>query len=285
MANQNLAGKTVTIPDSLYNDIRSKNVSFFTGKQTSYENLKRVKNGIESGSKSTGDSNLDKKVLDYINGTLNSMRNNVEGSKQTNKNLFNMNNEFIKTHQKDRNSNPTRINTVGEEFIFSLVDLFNQIINEQASNVAQKVRSPQRGNIPTLNDIITAIDNKQRVWIDYQPDGKEERHDIKGGYRLIEPYVIGQGLRPVPRRFKPKAPNDKYYLRAFVAYTVVIGGRRKQTININNVSLSEEEPHWRMFRLDKIKSWYPIDSLYIQPRDLYNPADKDVVKIIKAATF
>lgn len=149
---------------------------------------------------------------------------------------------------------------------------------EQVTNQYSLLRQ-DKGPKPYISDMREAIERRQRGWIYYIKKG-DENHEIQEGYRLIEPYVLGTGLKPKPSRYQPQQmQNNNVYLRAFVIRELGSKG------GIPSVSLTKDEPYWRMFRLDKISSWKTIPSFFYRPRDGYNPNDKDIVSIIASAKF
>ena len=111
----------------------------------------------------------------------------------------------------------------------------------------------------TLEDIVRAIKNRQKVVIYYdgdEPGGK--------GLREIEPVCLGVS----------KANNR--VLRAWDAegssYTAYKG--------------EQPLPGWRLFRVDKILSFKPTGEIYNEPRPNYNfTGDKDMINIIINAKF
>lgn len=137
-------------------------------------------------------------------------------------------------------------------------------------------QTAQTGVKPTIDSVKKAIENKRRVWIYYKGDGSEDGFQIKDGYRLIEPYVLGKGLIPKPRKYMPKDDN-RYYLRCFV-----LKGEPGFFKNVDSTTLTDDKPMWRMIRLDKITSWREIPSIIAKPREGYNPNDKDLREILIA---
>lgn len=154
-----------------------------------------------------------------------------------------------------------------------LIEQVQSAFNNQSSLFRQ-----QRGGKPTEGTVREAINKRQRAWIYYKSTGNEN-HEILEGYRLIEPYALGRGLNPKPNQFKPKENNTHTYLRAFVVRELGAKG------GVPSVSLTNDEPYWRMFRLDKIDSWKTIPSFFYEPREGYNPRDKDMISIIASAQF
>ena len=111
----------------------------------------------------------------------------------------------------------------------------------------------------TLDDIVRAIKNRQRVIIYY--DGDEPGGT---GLREIEPVCLGVS----------KADNK--VLRAWDAegssYTAYKG--------------EQPLPGWRLFRVDKILYFQPTDEIYNEPRPNYNlNGDRSMASVIINAKF
>ncbi len=87
----------------------------------------------------------------------------------------------------------------------------------------------------TLDDIITAIRKRARIWIDYDP-----------GVRLVEPHAVG------------RSREGKLLLRAF------------QT---QGASASGEHVNWKLLRLDRLKSYSPSEETFDGPRGGYKRGD------------
>jgi hypothetical protein len=156
------------------------------------------------------------------------------------------------------------------------------------TNNSGQLSTPIRGNKPTFADVRNAINEKRFVWIWYQPDGFEKGFKIQEGWRLIEPYVFGQRLQAKPRRYRLRYPYQRYryYLRVYVLREVsTFVNDQKMNMRPPSVSLSKDEPFWRMIRMDKIESWKPIEYTFNVAKPGYNPNDKDLANIITAAKF
>lgn len=113
--------------------------------------------------------------------------------------------------------------------------------------------------IAAIDDIINAIENKQRVIIYYDGDEPGGR-----GVREIEPVCLGVS----------KAGNR--VLRAW------------DSEGSSHSSFTGEQPlpGWRLFRLDKILSHKPTGEVYSEPKPGYNfNGDKSMVSVIINAKF
>jgi predicted DNA-binding transcriptional regulator YafY len=113
--------------------------------------------------------------------------------------------------------------------------------------------------IAAIDDIINAIENKQRVIIYYDGDEPGGR-----GVREIEPVCLGVS----------KAGNR--VLRAW------------DSEGSSHSSFTGEQPlpGWRLFRLDKILSHKPTGEVYSEPKSGYNfNGDKSMVSVIINAKF
>ena len=100
--------------------------------------------------------------------------------------------------------------------------------------------------------VIDAIQNFKSVVIYYEGD-----ETINKGWRTILPFVYGKNRwgNDSIRAFQMKGPSD-----------------------------SNDKPMWRMFRVDRIKSFYPASKKFtlMEHPDIlkfYNPDDKDMDKI------
>jgi hypothetical protein len=149
-------------------------------------------------------------------------------------------------------------------------------------------------NSASQDSVVEAINDKLNVIIYYEGDEK-----ILPGYRIIQPFVYGIGYK----RNDKVLNNDKPYLRSYVimdatsldAIKSIIknkllnkdkGAASKGSLPSRSVSLTQHQPSWRLFRADKITYWYPLfGAPSFKNKPLYNPADKNLVKIIAAARF
>lgn len=106
----------------------------------------------------------------------------------------------------------------------NLYSILKEIINESVSP----------------NDVNHAIDNKKRVAIKYNDEGKGDGRGRAEGPRYIEPYVYGY----------TKAGNPCF--RAYQYYGSTFRGT----------------PKWKLFRLDRVESWEELeDTFKVEPRD------------------
>lgn len=141
---------------------------------------------------------------------------------------------------------------------------------------------------PSVDDIVETINDLSQAVIYYEGSGGESV-SIKPGYRLLYPMVIGQGFKSAGIVYN----TDNYYLRAYVlkdiskAEAVQSLKRRGEffrSIPSRSVSKTKNEPYWRLFRLDRISEFYPVfGSPETKKIPLYNPNDKNMVRIIAAA--
>jgi hypothetical protein len=168
--------------------------------------------------------------------------------------------------------------------IYQEAELTNEVMRllEQTDFTDPRASFAQYGHPSPIN-IIKAIENKNYILIYYAADGSEKNHKILNGFRIIEPYCYGTGLSTKPRQYNPKIKNRKY-LRAYVLkeFSVLVKNTPKK---YNSVSLTKDEPYWRMFRVGKIKSWRFLPANFVQARDGYNQYDKDLVTKIRCAKF
>lgn len=128
---------------------------------------------------------------------------------------------------------------------------------------------------PTTDEISRAIINRKFVGIYYE----DETDEVLNGFRLIEPYVFGSGYNTS----KGPIHEDRKYLRAFVIRDTSKDEafkNKNNTIKRKSVSLSKHVPYWRLFRVDRISSWYEFPKKFSKFRELYNPDDKHINSII-----
>ena len=109
--------------------------------------------------------------------------------------------------------------------------------------------------IASVDSVTDSIKNRQVVSIYYtgdEPGGK--------GLRVIEPVGFGLSKRnnPVIRAWQRLGVSDS----------------------------PDNIPGWRMFRLDRIKTFTVLDERFTEPKPNFNPnGDKDLVKIYTLASF
>lgn len=128
-----------------------------------------------------------------------------------------------------------------------LQELYEQVLNETVER----------------NKIIKAIENKQKLTIYYIGD-----KTISRGWRTIEPFCYGVNKKgnPCLRAWQERGVSDSYP-----------PGKSKDPLT--------HVPGWRMFRIDGIKSLSVGWDKFKEPRPKYNPDDKDMTTIYKAAEF
>ena len=113
--------------------------------------------------------------------------------------------------------------------------------------------------VASIDTIIDAIKNKKICIIYYdgdEPGGK--------GLRQIEPVCLGvsKAGNKVLRAWDEEGASHRGYL-----------GTRPL-------------PGWRMFRLDRIKTFTVLDERFTEPKPKFNPnGDKDMIKIYTLASF
>jgi len=125
------------------------------------------------------------------------------------------------------------------------------------------------------NKIIKAIEDKRLVTIYYESPFDADKPDYVKGWRRIEPFCYGINQY------------DNAVLRAWevhgVSYSYPPG---KNGSNGGKVDPLTYTPGWRMFRIDGIKTMNETgNDRFTSPRPKYNPNDKDMKIIFKAATF
>jgi hypothetical protein len=113
--------------------------------------------------------------------------------------------------------------------------------------------------VASVNSVVTAIKNKDKVVIYYDGDEPGGR-----GLRDIEPVCFGYS----------KAGNP--ILRAWDSEGASHTGYKGE----------QPLPGWRIFRLDKINSFRPTGEKFTEPKPGYNPrGDKSMTRVIINAVF
>lgn len=110
----------------------------------------------------------------------------------------------------------------------------------------------ENASITSIND---AIDGKYQVVINYEGDPS---HGIAPGKRVIEVYAYGLTMAGNP------------CIRAFQPYG----------------DTASKVPNWKMFRIDRIKSWQPTYKLITSPAPKFNPdGDRGMSIVYSIADF
>lgn len=136
MPNSKLEGKIYNVP---------KQHQEFLGATISYPNLKMTKTRFNKVKK---DGNLDEfnkkggeNVLNWVNDTLKKDRDTIYNVKKTGMNAG-RENQFIKTHEKDKNANPTAVGGLPKlhkgnvsRKIMSNKEVYNESINEEINKI------------------------------------------------------------------------------------------------------------------------------------------------------
>lgn len=133
--------------------------------------------------------------------------------------------------------------------------------------------------IPSANDIKKAIKNRNYVGIYYHEPTEEGK--ILEGFRLVEPYCYGRGY-VTPQTGKVSHEN-RQYLRVFVIRDTKHDPTfkdKKQFTRRKSVSRSRRVPYWRLMRVDRIVDWQTIPRVFSTYRELYNPDDEMIDRVI-----
>ena len=119
------------------------------------------------------------------------------------------------------------------------------------------------------NKLIKAIEDKRLMTIYYDSPHDGDKEGYTKGWRRIEPFCYGINN------------SNNACLRAWQVH----GVSNSYPPGKDNDSLTEI-PGWRMFRIDGIKSINEAgNDRFLSPRPKYNPNDKDMKIIYKAAKF
>jgi len=137
-----------------------------------------------------------------------------------------------------------------------------------------------------VSTILKAIEGQKYLGLYY-----EDKDSSEAGFRLVEPFVLGQGFQ---RKGKPsEGLEDVYYLRAYVIrdsdkddYTSgkfkdlkFLGMTLKKAPEKSKIS-SKGTTDWRLFRLDKIQKLKIFKETFEFMRPFYNPEDKSFTEIL-----
>jgi hypothetical protein len=118
MPNSKLQNNTYTLPDNLFNEIKSVKNGVLSSPTVNYSYLKKIKSKIDNGHGFTGNQDVDNRFLAFINASLAGQRDSVARTKEINMNLG-MENQYKKTHTKDQNVDPQKpieIKRVDEQY-------------------------------------------------------------------------------------------------------------------------------------------------------------------------
>jgi len=164
-------------------------------------------------------------------------------------------------------------------------------------NVAKKLKTRvpktlskiKYGN-PQEDQISKAILGRNYVGMYYE---EKNDHDlVLKGFRLIEPICYGVGYRMKRKNKKGKyeyvtANKNKQYLRAFVIRDTGLDSDTKKQFKVRRKSVSKTKriPYFRMFRVDRIQSWFTFDFVFSKYRTLYNPDDECMFKVIASLDY
>jgi len=156
--------------------------------------------------------------------------------------------------------------------------IHNYQVNEEWSQYLVEARRTMY-DPPTMSDLVKAVNDHLYVGFYYE---EEEGDEVLPGFRLVEPYVVGKGY-VAPGSGQLIHP-DRVYLRAFIIKsTQTDRNNRLSSINRKSVSKSNRRPYFRLFRLDRMKSFQVFRKrVPKKPRYRYNPDDKMIHEILAA---
>ncbi len=161
---------------------------------------------------------------------------------------------------------------------------------QEAASVEEKKPSKKKLDAKvSIQKIIESISERETVVIYYEGEG------VKGGFRVIQPHLLGKGLKIKGKLIN----NDKIYLRSYVlkeypSGTAISSIQRhkimkkvdpyKGDLPSSSTSLTEHKPYWRNLRVDRITLWFPIFGMaQFSLKQGYNRLDKDIISKIKTA--
>jgi hypothetical protein len=137
-------------------------------------------------------------------------------------------------------------------------------IPENFVNISEVVMAP-----PSLDKIRKAIIERTYVGIYY------DAPDALPGFRLLEIYCLGRGYMNADG----PSHKDRHYIRAFVIRDTSKDPELTKITRRRSVSKSKRVPYWRLFRVDGIKSWMPLNKKFSSYREKYNPDDSKIWEI------
>jgi hypothetical protein len=144
---------------------------------------------------------------------------------------------------------------------------------------------------PTAEQLTKAIEGRNYVGMYYEE--KTDHKLVLKGFRLIEPICYGVGYR-IKRKDKKTGKygyvvsnKDRQYLRAFVIRDTGMDSDTKKQFKTRRKSVSKTKkiPYFRMFRVDRIQSWFAFDFVFSKYRTLYNPKDECMFKVISSLDY
>jgi len=133
---------------------------------------------------------------------------------------------------------------------------------------------------PSNTKIINAIKKRKYAGIYYEEEGSDK---VLSGFRLIEPLVFGKGYKSADGVVTHK---NEYYLRAFVIKESQKDSNKElHKIHRKSVSKSKRVPYYRLFKMERIKTWENFRFTIINPREDYNPDDQMIAEIMQSIKF
>ncbi len=133
-----------------------------------------------------------------------------------------------------------------------------------------------------LDKVKSAISNRYYLGFYYE---EEEGSEVKSGFRLIEPYTLGNGYRQGSKI----SHTDRNYLRGYLIKS------SKETVNkklakmnrksVSKTGFAKGKSRWRMFLTNRIKNIEVFKLKIRSPRDGYNPNDSMMGTIIETMKF
>ena len=168
----------------------------------------------------------------------------------------------------------------GEQW--ELTHLFQQYVDIDESRMRHSFYNNARTN-PYIAEVKHAITERFYVGIYYEEEN--ETDIVKSGFRLIEPFAYGIGYVHQPSG--AVANTNRQYLRAYVIMDTEADAKAKMKFHTprTSVSLTNREPFWRLFRIDRITTWFAFPKRFSRYRPLYNPGDKTMYKVMTSLDY
>lgn len=164
---------------------------------------------------------------------------------------------------------------------WELKALFQQYVDiDEAKRLKHSFYTNTREN-PYVAEVKHAINERFYVGIYYE----EESDEVLNGFRLIEPYAYGLGY--VHPQTKETLYPNRQYLRAYVIMDTEKDDAAKKKFHTKrtSVSLTDRAPWFRLFRTDRITSWFVFPKRFSRYRDFYNPDDKMMRRVLASLPY
>lgn len=167
----------------------------------------------------------------------------------------------------------------------------NKKVAKKLKTREPKTLSKVKYGNPSADQITKAIVGRNYVGMYYEDTSDHEK--VLKGFRLLEPICYGVGYKMKRKNKKTgkyeyvTANKNKEYLRAFVIRDTGMDSDTKKQFKVRRKSVSKTKkiPYFRMFRVDRVQSWFAFDFVFSKYRTLYNPKDECMFKVISSLDY